>query len=139
MAKSIRVEDVKKLAELLTSRDDDGEATAAQAAPMFADPTKYTRHTKIDDPETLQFVKSLDDLLNDMRKLIRKAEVFDAKITIAKNEMYERLEETYPTILVARRGQCGLRDWQGAWWYVGWDRAEYAEERPAKDGRGQYL
>ena len=139
MAGQVRVDDVEKLAQMLTTRDKGDQ----DKAPDFADPSRYVRHTAVDDAEALAHIAQLDAYIGDMRALMRKAEVLDAKMTITRNELYSRLEETYPQVLVARRGGTGLRDWKGAWWYVGWDHQRYqgenADESNPGDGRGQYL
>lgn len=139
MSDRVKVDDVQKLAELLTSKE---RPSDNESVPDWADPSRYPRHVEVTDPDALAAIEQLDVLLNEMRQLMRRAETLDAKITIHKNEMYDRIESIHSNILIPRRGGSGLRDWRGKWWYVGWDRKRYQEEnddsRPG-DGRGTYI
>lgn len=137
--RKIAVDDVQQLAELLSSRDRGHEDKAT--VPDWANPERYPRRVEITDDETLAAITHMDTILTEMRQFMRKAERLEAKLILARAELYDKLEETYPTILVARRGGAGLKDWHGKWYYVGWDHPRYADERGERpgDGQGQYL
>ena len=135
---AMKVDDVQRLAEMLTTRDKEDK----DRAPDYADPQRYPRNARVTDVEALTALDTLDKLFTDMRQLMRRAEILESKLTIARAELYDRLEAVHPDVLVVRRGGSGLRDWKGEWWYVGWDHQRYQDEnnesRPG-DGRGTYI
>lgn len=128
----------KELAELLTSRDHGDEKRPK--VPTWVDPERYPRRAKVADPDALKKIQDMEGLVDQLRALARKAEVLDAKLTIARNELYEQLEQLYPDVLNLRRGGVGLRDWQHSWWYVGWNAQAYGDEQDGGgNGTGVYL
>ena len=140
MANSLRLDDIKKLADLLTAQDSSNESKQSAAFPDWPDPERYPRRARIEDADAIVALTRLDSMFSEARKLVRKLEILESKLSIERAELFERLEEVYPDVLIARRGGSGIRDWRGAWWYVGADFARYRDELEANSPpHGNYL
>ena len=137
----------RDLADFLTSRDHGGsggegrEEGRRPKVPSWVDPSRYPRRARIEDEEAQKLIHDMEAIVDQLRGLARKAEVLDAKLTIARTELFEKLEALYPTVLNIRRGGAGLRDYNNAWWYVGWNAQAYGDEPDGggPDGTGVYL
>jgi hypothetical protein len=94
-------------------------------APSSSNPADYARAVRVTDDDTLLLKARIDEHLRNLWRLHTEVEIARAEQAALTQRLFLRLDGVYPGI---RRldpdGGVGLRDWDDALWYVGWDGTE---------------
>ena len=120
---------------------DAGEAHAPPDRP----PSTFTRRAQIQDAAVLGLIAEMHAHMGEVAKLTRRIALLKRKMEVAKGEAIERLNSIYPAVEGEPGEVCGvgMRQHEGAWWYVGWTHEEHsiptATAAPAPPTTGQYL
>ena len=97
------------------------------------DPKKYPRAVKIEDQSIILDLWKLEKQRAEYMELKEKIELLDAQLAATRLEIFAGLRAKYPEIdhrrrFQAREGGAGWREFEGTYYYVGWDKDDPRED-----------
>jgi hypothetical protein len=104
------------------------------------DPRRYPRCAPVEDAEALRLIHETNGLWHELGQLERKARIAGYMFAALREELLRRLESLYPEVRgFELSGGTMWLEWQGQWWFVGWDDLGNRDEPDHAQVPGQYL
>lgn len=92
-------------------------------APTSSNPADYARSIRVQDDEGLLLEAQFAVKAAEYRRMSAQMEVLKLETEAVRARMFYRLDERYPEIGAGFGGGTGIRHFDGALYYVGWDAA----------------
>ena len=91
------------------------------AVPTSSNPADYDRAVLVQDDDALLLEAQFSVKAAEYRRIAGQAEVLRLETEALRARMLYQLDERYPSVGAGAAGGTGVRHFDGALYYVGWD------------------